>query len=85
MINVTCAEAADVKTLEFKLNAPEVHMYPNEPLRLISQPRQLVLRNLILESFFTIAPQAMSRFGLLPSWSNVTEVPCVARTARISF
>ncbi|MGP1918142.1 MAG: histidinol dehydrogenase [Candidatus Hodgkinia cicadicola] len=39
IINVTCLTAADVRALAFKLNAPEVHMYLKEPLRLISQPK----------------------------------------------
>ncbi|MFP3018819.1 MAG: histidinol dehydrogenase [Candidatus Hodgkinia cicadicola] len=93
VINVTCANVADVKTLAFKLNAPEVHMYLNEPLRLISQPKVTCfakshpgfishgcnVSDVAVRTFVSWRPVGFPRDRKLP------RAPCVMRTARMSF
>ncbi|MGP1922710.1 MAG: histidinol dehydrogenase [Candidatus Hodgkinia cicadicola] len=92
VINVTCLTAADVKTLAFKLNAPEVHMYTREPLRLLSRPKVTCFAKThpgFLCHGCNVSDVAVRTFT---SWRtvgtqrerNLSRAPYVVRTARVS-
>ncbi|MGP1918656.1 MAG: histidinol dehydrogenase [Candidatus Hodgkinia cicadicola] len=92
VINVTCLTAADVKTLAFKLNAPEVHMYTREPLRLLSRPKVTCFAKTHPGFLFhgcNVSDVAVRSFT---SWRTVgvqrerkpARAPYVVRTARVS-
>ncbi|MGP1911366.1 MAG: histidinol dehydrogenase [Candidatus Hodgkinia cicadicola] len=91
VINVTCLTSADVRRLVSKVNAPEVHMYTREPIRLLLQPKVVCFARAhpgFIVHGCTVSDVAVRTFV---SWrfawgrreQGNAKATCVVRTARV--